>query len=190
MRLSQMRELLSSPAFAAAAFSVAAAHATAVPALRQLDLGSVSRLCAAAGTGGKLHFVQKLATKVVLRNNRQDVTRDSALREVSLRASQCVTCGDVRVAGYGRDGTCCIQTRKPVPRCALRTANLTGFHLDDNPCRPSSSQLTRTSSAPCLDRMRRCWSSTSKARMVQAMATCTWLSLLLACLYQPCLLKY
>jgi hypothetical protein len=79
-----MRELLSSPAFAAAAFSVAAAHATAVPALRQLDLGSVSRLCAAAGTGGKLRFVQKLATKVVLRNNRQDVTRDSASREVSL----------------------------------------------------------------------------------------------------------
>jgi hypothetical protein len=82
VQLSQLRALLSSPAFAAAAFSIAAAHATAVPALRQLDLGSVSRLCAAAGQGGRLRFVQKLATKVVLRGSKEDVTRDSARRQV------------------------------------------------------------------------------------------------------------
>jgi len=82
VRMANVRGLLSSPAFASAAFSIAAAHATAVPALRQLDLGSVTRLCAAAGQGGRLRFVQKLATKVVLRSSREDVTRKSASREV------------------------------------------------------------------------------------------------------------
>lgn len=80
VQLPQLRALLSSPAFAAAAFSIAAAHATAVPALRQLDLGSVTRLCAAAGQGGRLRFVRRLATKVVLRGSKEDVTRSS--REV------------------------------------------------------------------------------------------------------------
>lgn len=83
VQLSQLRTLLSVPAFAAAAFSIAAAHATAVPALRQLDLGSVSRLCAAAGQGGRLRFVQRLATKVVLRGSKEDVTRASASRQAS-----------------------------------------------------------------------------------------------------------
>lgn len=83
VQLSQLRALLSAPAFAAAAFSIAAAHATAVPALRQLDLGSVSRLCAAAGQGGRLRFVQRLATKVVLRGSKEDVTRASASRQAS-----------------------------------------------------------------------------------------------------------
>lgn len=83
MRVSHLRSLLSSPEFAAAAWSVAAAYATAVPALRQLDLGSVTRLCAAAGQGGSLQFVQRLATKVVLHGSKEDVTRNSASREVT-----------------------------------------------------------------------------------------------------------
>lgn len=90
VQLPQLRALLSSHAFAAAAFSIAAAHATAVPALRQLDLGSVTRLCAAAGQGGRLRFVRKLSTKVVLRGSKEDVTRNSAAREVGCQLIQLV----------------------------------------------------------------------------------------------------
>lgn len=101
VRLTHIRALLSSPAFASAAFSIAAAHATAVPALRQLDLGSVTRLCAAASQGGRLRFVQKLATKVVLCSSKEDVTKRSAAREV--RDTHACDCSDRDATSSARD---------------------------------------------------------------------------------------
>lgn len=80
--LASLQALLTSPDFAAAAFSIAATHATAVPSLRLLDMGAVARLCAAAGQGGRLRLVRRLATRVVLRADSRDVTRDTTARQV------------------------------------------------------------------------------------------------------------
>lgn len=79
--LQQLQQLFASPDFAASVFSIANAHAAAVPDLRQISLGSVSRVCGSAASG-KLVFVERLASQVVLKSSGKDVTRDDASRQV------------------------------------------------------------------------------------------------------------
>jgi hypothetical protein len=106
VQLGQLRVLLAAPEFAAAVFSIAAAHAAAVPSLRQLDLGAVSRLCGAASQGGRLRFVVRLATKVVLRAGGRDVTRDAASRQVMpARSALRMHCAVWVAAGVGAAAT-------------------------------------------------------------------------------------
>eukprot|EP00879_Flechtneria_rotunda_P005855 GHRR01006161.1.p1 GENE.GHRR01006161.1~~GHRR01006161.1.p1 ORF type:complete len:2934 (+),score=1214.27 GHRR01006161.1:179-8980(+) len=81
--LQQLQRLFSNNHFAASIFSIAAAHAAAVPVLRQLNLGAVRQLCSNAA-GGKLALVRVLRSKVVLKSNGRDVTRDNASRQVRL----------------------------------------------------------------------------------------------------------
>jgi hypothetical protein len=83
--LQHIQALLASPHFAPAVFSIAAAHAAAVPALRQLGLGAVAQVCAAAAAPGRLLLVERLCSRVVLRSSGRDVTRDTASRQVGVQ---------------------------------------------------------------------------------------------------------